>query len=227
MFANNSIVKVGFINLNKYPTGIYNLVLNLLDEKNNPISNSTKKFYFYNPNIENEELAKSISKNYISSEFVTLNEEECDKNFEYSKYIATPKEIDLYKTLNNLESKQKFLFEFWQKRDLEPITPQNEYKEIYLERANFVNSNYGNKFKEGYKSDRGRIYLLYGKPDRIDNFTNESTLKPYQIWHYEGIEGGVYFIFGDIMGISDLELLHSTKRGEVYDLNWQNRLSIF
>ncbi|MDZ7765279.1 MAG: GWxTD domain-containing protein [Melioribacteraceae bacterium] len=79
----------------------------------------------------------------------------------------------------------------------------------------------------GYKSDMGRIYLSYGDPDRIERFPNESNLKPYEIWHYDNIEGGVLFIFGDLSGFSEYELLHSTKRGEMYDENWRRRISVY
>jgi hypothetical protein len=49
-------------------------------------------------------------------------------------------------------------------------------------------------------------------------------MKPYEIWFYNEIEGGVQFIFGDISGFGNYELLHSTKRGEVNDPDWERRL---
>ena len=50
--------------------------------------------------------------------------------------------------------------------------------------------------------------------------------KPYEIWRYESIEGGVIFIFGDITGFSDYQLLHSTKRGELRDEYWVRRIAV-
>ena len=47
-----------------------------------------------------------------------------------------------------------------------------------------------------------------------------------EIWSYYNIEGGIRFIFGDTMGFSQLELLHSTKRGELYNTDWERRLTI-
>ena len=40
------------------------------------------------------------------------------------------------------------------------------------------------------------------------------------------IEGGVYFVFADLTGFSDYTLLHSTKRGELRDDNWQRRIAV-
>ena len=93
-------------------------------------------------------------------------------------------------------------------------------------RVAYVNSNYGHRLREGYKTDRGRVALVYGIPDRVEALTSDSDMKPYEVWNYDTIEGGVVFIFGDTMGISELELLHSTKRGEVFNQNWQSRLAI-
>ncbi|GBD89470.1 hypothetical protein BMS3Abin04_00175 [bacterium BMS3Abin04] len=80
--------------------------------------------------------------------------------------------------------------------------------------------------KKGFKTDRGRVYLEYGPPDQIDRYPNQTGQKPYEVWQYQSIEGGVIFIFADLTGYSDYELLTSTKRGEVRDDNWQRRIAI-
>jgi hypothetical protein len=51
--------------------------------------------------------------------------------------------------------------------------------------------------------------------------------KPYEIWHYNDLEGGVLFVFADLTGFSEYRLLHSTKRGELQDDSWQQRVSQF
>jgi len=50
--------------------------------------------------------------------------------------------------------------------------------------------------------------------------------KPYEIWHYNDLQGGVTFDFADLYGIGDYLLLNSTARGEYQDANWQNRITI-
>jgi hypothetical protein len=65
---------------------------------------------------------------------------------------------------------------------------------------------------------------MYGEPDEIERFPSELDKKPYEIWHYNSIEGGVIFVFGDVTGFSNFELLHSTKRGELRDDNWMRKI---
>ena len=96
----------------------------------------------------------------------------------------------------------------------------------YMDRVNLCNERYSVINRAGMKTDRGRIYILYGEPDEIERYPNDIDKKPYEIWHYNRLEGGVYFIFGDVSGFSNYELLHSTKRGELRDDYWQRRISV-
>ena len=78
--------------------------------------------------------------------------------------------------------------------------------------------------REGWKSDRGRVFLMYGEPSEIERFPNQQNTKPYEIWHYNEIQGGVIFVFADLTGFSRYTLVHSTMRGEVSDQNWMARV---
>ncbi len=161
----------------------------------------------------------------LGSEFAVKTEEELDLMFDEAKYIATSKEVNQYKKLDSLSAKREFLYNFWQNRDTDPSTPQNEFKREYTQRLEVVNARFGAMNREGFQTDRGRVYLTYGEPDQLDRYPNEPNYKPYEIWFYNSIEGGVTFIFGDLTGFSGYELLHSTKRGEVRDDNWMRRIS--
>jgi hypothetical protein len=94
----------------------------------------------------------------------------------------------------------------------------------YLRRVAAANQNFTVLGRDGWRTDRGRIYLLYGDPDQIDRFPGETESKPYQIWRYFGIERGVEFVFIDRWGDSNYHLVHSTKRGELQDDAWQRFL---
>jgi len=222
--SQNSFVEYGLLNLSKYPTDTYNFVVTLVDTVLNKALVSNKKFYFYNPSVVDTFTTQFKNTDFISSEFGVYTDEECDRMFELAKYISSDNEIKQYKALDSLSAKREFLFNFWKLRDTDPSTVRNEYKDDYMERANYADKNFGNKFKEGYKSDRGRVYLLYGEPDQRDRFPSERYLKPYEIWVYNGIEGGVEFVFADMTGFSNYELVHSTKRGELRDDNWSRRI---
>ncbi|MBN1299775.1 MAG: GWxTD domain-containing protein [Melioribacteraceae bacterium] len=221
---NNSIVDVGALNISKYPTGSYKLMLSLLFQKTNKGVSSSKRFYIINPDVKDtsEEISKSLS--VVTSEFGVMSEEDCDELFGSVKYFGSSNEIDQYESLDSLNAKRKFLFNFFIQRDPDPSTPENEFKQEVEERIDIIEGRYRSFTKTGVKTDRGRVYLIYGDPDEIEMHPNDYDRKPYEIWYYHSIEGGVIFVFGDLTGYSDYELLHSTKRGELRDDNWQRRI---
>ncbi|AFN73527.1 Hypothetical protein MROS_0283 [Melioribacter roseus P3M-2] len=217
-------VDIGFFNLSKLPTDSYTLKLSLVDNKTNQGYISSKRFYYYNPDFVDTTTHYRINRGFAGSEFAIMNAEDCDKMFDQIKYIASGNEINQYKKLDSLNGKREFLFTFWQRRDPDPSTPVNEFKEDYMRRVEYVNQNFSYYSRPGYLTDRGRVYLVYGEPDQRDRYPNQSNMKPYEVWFYNQIEGGVTFIFGDVTGFGNYELLHSDKRGEVRDDNWQYRL---
>lgn len=221
----NSVVEYGVINLSKYPTDTYNFVLSLIDNKTNQAFLSSKRFFLYNPNVVDTISKRLADAGVLSSEFGIMSGEECDKMFLEAKYIASQNEIDRYNSLDSLSAKRNFLQNFWKNRDTDPSTPQNEFQLDYTRRVTYANQYFRHANKEGYKSDRGRVYLIYGEPDQRDYYPNEPNLKPYEQWFYNNIEGGVSFFFGDVTGFGNYELLHSNKRGEVKDENWMRRIS--
>ncbi|MBI9070444.1 MAG: GWxTD domain-containing protein [Melioribacteraceae bacterium] len=222
--AQSSRVEIGFLNLKELPTDTYNLVLALVDSTNKESYASNKRFFLYNPSIEvaKVEMVENIS--YLSSEFASIESEECDDIFSKSKYISSKNEIDQYEMLDSVVAKREFLFKFWKHRDLIPETPLNEYKKEYFERVAKSDSKYSSFNKKGYKSDRGRVFIIFGEPDQVDRHPSQMDAKPYEIWYYNSLEGGVYFVFADISGFSDYELVHSNKRGEMRDDTWMRRV---
>ena len=223
--SNESIVEVGFINLKKFPTDTYTFVLAVSNESKTEYAASRKRLYLVNPDVEALAVATTSDLGYMSSEFGVFTEEECDDLFSKSKIIAKSDEIDQYEDLDSLSQKRKFLFQFWQRRDEDPSTPYNEFKTIYLTRVESANTRFRTMTSEGYKTDRGRIFVRLGEPDEIERHPNKIDSKPYEVWYYNQIEGGVHFIFGDFTGFNFYELLHSTMRGELQDPDWARRLT--
>ena len=117
--------------------------------------------------------------------------------------------------------KREFMVEFWRRRDIDPTTPVNEYKQEYFRRVEVANAKYRSGKKEGWKTDQGRIFITYGEPTRIDVF--QSSENPYHTWRYNDIEGGIEFIFLDYAGYGEMRLVHSTARDEVQDYDWRIR----
>ncbi len=220
----NSIVEVGHLNLMKYPSGIYNLVLNLIDTSKALGLTSSKKFYLVNKNIQDTVKYSNKGLDLLSSEYGAMEIDEIDQMFGYCKYIATEQEKAQFNKLDSLSAKREFMFNFWKKRDATLETPENEYKNDYFKRVEYARVKFTEFQKHGALTDRGRIYLIFGEPDEIDFRHNQVDSKPYQVWYYNSIEGGVEFIFADLSGYSQFELIHSTKRGELRDDNYMNRI---
>ncbi len=70
------------------------------------------------------------------------------------------------------------------------------------------------------------MLLIYGIPDEIERSPVQSGTRPYEIWSYNKLENGSIFVFADLQGFGDYELLHSTYRKEVYQPDWERRVRI-
>ncbi len=220
-----SRAEVGVLPIIKYPTDIYSLRVAILDSLNNYGMGSTKKFYVYNPSIKNADSSNTLGSKLVTSAFGILSNEECDDLFAKCKYIATNPEKQQYNKLTTLNGKRQFLFDFWKKRDSDPNSDMNMTYQEFLNRVAESNRKYGSSMRVGWKTDRGRVLIMYGEPSEVDRYPNQDNTKPYEIWRYNDIEGGVEFIFADLTGFNDYELISSTKRGEIQDSNWQSRIS--
>ena len=219
-----SMVEVGYVNLQKHPTDTYTLILSLSDQQSKKMVASSKKFFLHNPNVVSDNSSGMLEKNYMGSEFGILSDEECDALFTKSKIVATKNESEQYSDLDSLNAKREFLYLFWKKRDNIPATEVNEFKRAYFSRVTMAEQRYSALSNPGYRTDRGIVYIKFGEPDEIDRHPNETETKPYEVWYYNQIEGGVVFVFADLTGFNNYELLHSTKRGELQDPRWRRRI---
>lgn len=221
----NSRVEVGVFPVVNLPTDSYTLEEVLMDSTSKVGISSSKRFYVYNPQKLIKDTTVANNSNIYNSQFSVMTAEELDDIFQKAKYIATQEEINKYSKLKTLEGKRQFMYEFWKSRDTDPSTSKNEFYEEYMKRVRISNQKYGSLNTPGWKSDRGRVYIMYGEPSEIDRYPNQSNTKPYEIWHYNNIEGGVIFVFADLNGFSQYTLINSTKKGEVRDDSWQSRIA--
>jgi len=219
----NNTLEVGIVKLADFNGGKYLLKLSLVDADTNVISSVAKTFFYYSSKTGEKKFATN-DREFLESRYAIIGEAECEEYFGIMKYIALKDEVDRYKSLSELEGKRRFLYQFWKKRDEKPNTPQNETEIEFFKRKKAADNLYKHKFKKGSKTDRGRVYVLLGKPDYIERHLMDNNSKPYVIWRYHNVEGGVYFVFSDLYGTLDFQLLHSTKRGEVGDPEWKKRV---
>ena len=83
-------------------------------------------------------------------------------------YIITDEEKKTFKTLKTDEEREQFIEQFWLRRDPDPDTDTNEYREEYYQRIAYANENFASGIP-GWKTDRGRIYIMFGKPDEKES----------------------------------------------------------
>ncbi|NCQ17329.1 MAG: hypothetical protein COW85_13390 [Ignavibacteria bacterium CG22_combo_CG10-13_8_21_14_all_37_15] len=219
-----SRVEVSTVNISKMPTGAYTLVLVATDSTASQKAFSSKKFFVYNPSVADTSFKPMGNSDFMASQFAILSVEECDHFFAKSKYLANRNELEQFKNVSSVEGKREFLYKFWKGRDEIPETPENETFMNYFSRVEQANQKFSAMKKEGWKTDRGRVFLLYGEPSEIERYPNQLDSKPYEIWQYHNLEGGVIFVFADLTGFSDYQLINSTMRGELRDDSWQRRI---
>ncbi len=116
-------------------------------------------------------------------------------------YIISDQERAAFKQLSNDEERDNFIEAFWQRRDPTPDTEENEYKEEHYRRIAYANEHFAAGIP-GWKTDRGRMYIMYGPADEIDSHPSggsyerpmeegggETSTFPFEDWRYRYIEG--------------------------------------
>src|SRR5882672_1863611 len=89
-------------------------------------------------------------------------------------YIITDEERKAFKKLETDDERERFIEEFWRRRDPDPDTDENEFREEYYERVAYANEHYASGIP-GWKTDRGRIYITWGKPDEVESHPSGGT----------------------------------------------------
>jgi GWxTD domain-containing protein len=133
-------------------------------------------------------------------------------------YIITSEEKKAFRALQTDEERENFIENFWRRRDPDPDTEENEFRDQYYERIAYANEHFTSGIP-GWKTDRGRIYITWGKPDEIETHPSggaydrpsyegggSTSTYPFEIWWYRHLDG-----VGD--GI-DIEFVDPTGSGE-------------
>ncbi len=117
------------------------------------------------------------------------------------RWIITDQELAAFKSLSNDEERDQFIENFWLRRNPNPDSPENEYREEHYARIAYANEHFA-AGKPGWRTDRGHIYIAYGKPDSIDSHPSggsyerpieegggETSTFPFEVWHYRYLQG--------------------------------------
>jgi GWxTD domain-containing protein len=116
-------------------------------------------------------------------------------------WIISDEERQAFKQLSNDEERDNFIEAFWQRRDPTPDTEENEYKEEHYQRIAYANEHFAAGVP-GWRTDRGRMYIMYGKADEVESHPSGGTYErpmeegggetstfPFETWRYRYLEG--------------------------------------
>ncbi len=134
-------------------------------------------------------------------------------------YIITPVEREVFLKLQTDRERDLFIDAFWKQRDPTPYTPDNEFRTEHYRRINYANHFYGRSSPmPGWRTERGRIYIILGEPNDIQRFEGKSGIYPTEIWFYQdkaslGLPPGFYIMFFQHGGLGDYKLYSPSKDG--------------
>ena len=218
---------LGAFDISQVPSGAYNLVVEVRNRKLELLATRTWKILRSNPYMLKTEQQLAV-KTGSAELFNKLTKDSCRwsitaiiPRLQNSETAAAE---SIYKA-GDLEGMRRYLFAYWAR--LYPTKPQQAYRQ-YMAVVTELDEQYSSSSRKGHESDRGRIYLKYGKPDRIEGSESEIGAPPYEIWTYsrlsENQNQAKFIFYNESLAGNDFVLLHSTARGELNDPQWQRKL---
>jgi GWxTD domain-containing protein len=127
-----------------------------------------------------------------------------DKAIAQLVYIASTSEKNYIESAPSKEEKIKRYLEFWKKKNPNPAEEDNRVFDEYYRRINYANENFSH-YTEGWRTDRGMVYITLGPPSNIDRHPFDYDAKPYEVWEYYEINQ--QFVFMDENGFGDYRLI--------------------
>lgn len=233
--ANDVNILLAEFNINKLPSGNYNLVVEARDKDNK--LQAERSYFIQRKNaqgkLSNEDL-KSVD---VSNTFV-MYYTSLDTLSDYIRSLRPISSVSEIQYAENqlkgrkLELMQKFFYNFWKSRN--DTEPQLMWLEYYKEVMK-TNKEFGTYGLKGYDTDRGRIYLQYGRPDQRSKVDVEPSAYPYEIWEYyrlydkslaltypDNKQSNKRFVFyNPDLVTNKYSLIHSTAQGEINNARWE------
>ena len=181
------------LSLEDFPSGYYSLKVALL---------------------EKDQVKAKIERPFqIDWSYLNLLKNDYLKAIEQLRYVASSDEIKELKEAPEEERLQKW-FKFWKSKDPTPNTPENELKDEYYRRLKYVNQNFAISNKEGWETDMGMVYMVYGHPDEVEKHPFDRGVRAFQKWYYYNKH--LEFLFVD-RGDGEYELLPPYDGKPPYD----------
>ena len=221
-------------NITDLPSGNYNLVVDVRNKSNESVSQRKLMFQRLNSKakINTDDLSNVIVENTFASKIT--NKDSIAEFIRSLRPAASESEkVFLDNNLKTADVKlmQQFFYNFWQTRNA--LAPEEEWNK-YAQTTAAVNKKYGTFVYKGYETDRGRVYLQYGPPDKMESYPSEPNAFPYEIWLYYTLsdksklnpnQTNKQFIFyNSDLATNNYQVLNSNALSEVHDANWEMKL---
>ena len=233
--ANDVNVLLAEFNIEKLPSGNYNLVLELRDKENK--IKADYRYFFQRKNSKGKLSMADLTAVNVNNTFVD-SYVNADTLLGYIKCLRPISSIaEIQNAENQINGKnialmQQFFYNFWKSRN--EITPQLIWLEYFKEVLK-VNKEFGTYGLKGYDTDRGRVYLQYGPPDQRSKVDYEPSAYPYEIWEYYSLfdkalaatfpsnrQSNKKFVFyNPDLVTNKYMLIHSNAQGEIFNTRWQ------
>lgn len=182
-------------------SGLYRVVFGLVAQND---TLETDKYLIVGRNLES-------GTEFIEDSVGELDEMQYPDHF---RLILSSTELDIYSSLDE-DAMKRFYSAYWQGAP--------EQRQCFEDRCE-ESSRYSTAHSESWRTDQGRVYIIYGPPDDIESVLFQGIQVPYEIWYYYG-SGNDNFVFADRSGTGNYEQIYSTIEGEVSYTNWENMIS--
>lgn len=212
-----------------YESGQYKIQV-FLNDKDKKAIDSTAYFFTKSNPVRDEALLSSKFADEVEASFIgKMNLDEINYTLRAIAMNVKNSDVELLNRLlkeDNKISKSNFLYNFFKEKST--IFPEDYYKQ-YMEVAKAVDKKYKTGFGYGFESDRGLIFMKYGKPSDMITVNDDPSSAPYEVWLYYDIpklaQSNVKFLFyNPFLDGMDYRLLQSNARGEVRNPNWKKEL---
>ncbi len=221
-------------NIAELPSGNYNLVVEVKNKLNEIVAQ--KKVFFQRKNRGVKMSADDLSGITVENTFASriTGKDSLAEILRSLRPVASESEkqfLDNQVKLADEKLMQQFLYNFWKSRS--ELAPEEAWNK-YAQDVKAVNKKFGTFTHKGYETDRGRVYLQYGPPDKREEYPAEPNAYPYEIWVYYTLsdksklnpnQTGKQFIFyNPDLVTNNYTVLHSDALGETHDTRWEMKL---
>jgi GWxTD domain-containing protein len=218
------------IDIAELPSGNYKLVTSIRNRNNDLLDQKETFFQRSNPDLDLSKKVQNIDNDALMEEFVgKLDADQLRFGLKAIAMLVKDGDVSSLNLIlhkKDTMAQRRFLYQYWFTQNHQ--MPEHAYDQ-YMFVARQADKAFKNGLGYGFETDRGIIYMKYGRPTDIVTVENEMNAPPYEIWVYNSIEKteqtNVKFLFyNPNLMANGFRLLHSTCRGELSNPRWQFEL---